>query len=242
MPKLNLLTLDRPEVAAGHIPGVQPPFLDPYATHEHGTRRTYDLLSGVYSASTLFFHSRAHREALRMAGIRDGMRVLEVATGSGEMFRRLVRANPNGRTVGFDLSPKMAARTQRSVRRHFPKAVAFCNAVDARGLPFREEAFDVVVCCYLLELLSTDDIVLALLEIRRVLRPGGSLTLISVGEHAGPFNLLYELLGNAAPMLWGRQVSERIPAILERLNFGISCEHTVHQVGYPSRLLTARKQ
>jgi len=42
---------------------------------------------------------------IRAGGIQDGMKVLEVATGSGEMFRRLVRANPSGTTIGLDLSP-----------------------------------------------------------------------------------------------------------------------------------------
>ena len=78
------------------------------------TRRVYDRLSAFYPLSTMFFHSRAHRSVIGASGIRDGMKVLEVATGSGEMFRRLVRVNPNGTTVGLDLSPNMAARTQRS--------------------------------------------------------------------------------------------------------------------------------
>ena len=69
------------------------------------TRRVYDLVSSVYPVSTYFFHSKAHDCALRHSGIRNGMRVLEVATGSGEMFRRLVKANPDGRTFGLDLSP-----------------------------------------------------------------------------------------------------------------------------------------
>ena len=47
----------------------------------------------------MFFHSRAHRSVIGASGIRDGMKVLEVATGSGEMFRRLVRVNPNGSTT-----------------------------------------------------------------------------------------------------------------------------------------------
>jgi len=218
-----------------------PAFRDPHSTREHGTRRIYDVLSGVYSASALFFHSRAHREALRLSRVHDDMRVLEVATGSGEMFRRLVQANPNGQTIGCDLSPKMAARAQKSARRHFPEASVLCEAVDARFMPFRAETFDVAVCCYLLELLSTEDIVQALLEVRRVLRPGGRLTLILVGEHTGLFNLLYEALGKAAPALWGRQVAERIPGILQSLNFGITGDCTVHQNRYPSRLLTACK-
>src|SRR5438874_1453375 len=104
----------------------------------------------------MFFHSRAHQCALDAAGLRDGMRVLEVATGSGEMFRRLVKANGTGSTVGVDLSPNMAARTQRAARRKFPRAHSHCQAVDARRMPFRNESFDAIFCCYLLELLSGD--------------------------------------------------------------------------------------
>ncbi len=44
------------------------------------------------------------------SGIRDGMKVLEVATGSGEMFEHLVRVNPSGLTFGLDLSPNMASQ------------------------------------------------------------------------------------------------------------------------------------
>ena len=77
------------------------------------TRRVYDTVAAVYPASTFFFHSKAHELTLRHSGIQNGMRVLEIATGSGEMFRRLVQANPKGTTFGLDLSPNMAARTQR---------------------------------------------------------------------------------------------------------------------------------
>ena len=78
------------------------------------TRRVYDRMAFLYPASSLLFHSKAHRRALGASGIEEGMRVLEVATGSGEMFRRLIRVNRSGATVGLDLSPNMAARTQKS--------------------------------------------------------------------------------------------------------------------------------
>ena len=48
------------------------------------TRQIYDLLSGVYPLSTLLFHEKAHKVALSLAGIDDGMRVLEVATGTNQ--------------------------------------------------------------------------------------------------------------------------------------------------------------
>src|SRR6202451_1320988 len=106
------------------------------------------------------------------------MKVLEVATGSGEMFRRLVRANRTGSTIGVDLSPNMAARTQRTARQKFPGARAPCQAVDARRIPFRDDSFDAIFCCYLLELLSSEDILSTLFEFRRILRDHGQLTLV----------------------------------------------------------------
>ena len=205
------------------------------------TRRVYDRLAAVYPLSTMFFHSRAHRCALESSGIRDGMKVLEVATGSGEMFRRLVRANGNGSTVGVDLSPNMAARTQHSARRKFPSARTHCQAVDARHMPFRNESFDAVFACYLLELLSGDDIALTVREFRRVLRDDGRLTLVLIGQSTPMFNAIYKVVGKIAPAFWGRQVEERVPELIESARFEILQDRIVKQTFYPSRVLVARK-
>ena len=210
------------------------------ATLAERTRRVYDRLSAVYPISTMFFHSRAHRCALEASELRNGMRVLEVATGSGEMFRRLVNANPRGSTFGVDLSPNMAARTQRAARRRFPSAAAHCHAVDARQMPFRNESFDAVFCCYLLELLSGDDIVRTLGEFRRVLRDRGRLTLVLIGENTRVFNALYKVAGKLAPAFWGRQVERRVPELIEAARFQILEDRHIRQGFYPSRVLVAK--
>jgi ubiquinone/menaquinone biosynthesis C-methylase UbiE len=211
------------------------------ATLSLRTRRVYDRLAAVYPLSTMCFHSRAHRCALEISGLRDGMRVLEVATGSGEMFRRLVRANARGSTVGIDLSPNMAARTQRIARRRFPSAQTHCQAVDARHMPFRGDSFDAIFCCYLLELLSADDIVSTLHEFRRILRTQGKLTLVLIGQNTAVFNGFYKVLGKIAPAFWGRQVEQRVPQLIDSMRFEILHDRQVRQSFYPSRVLVARK-
>jgi len=198
-------------------------------------------LAAVYPLSTMFFHSRAHRCALGASGLRDGMRVLEVATGSGEMFRRLVHANSAGSTFGIDLSPNMAARTQKAARRRFPASHSYCHAVDARQMPFRNESFDAIFCCYLLELLSADDIVRTLGEFRRVLRDRGHLTVVLIGQNTALFNSVYRVLGSIAPAFWGRQVERRAPELIESVRFQILEDRQVRQIFYPSRVLVARK-
>jgi ubiquinone/menaquinone biosynthesis C-methylase UbiE len=211
------------------------------ATLAGRTRKVYDRLAAVYPMSTMLFHSRAHRRALHASGLEDGMKVLEVATGSGEMFRRIVRANAQGTTIGVDLSPNMAARTQRTARRKYPSAVTYCQAVDARHMPFRSETFDAVFACYLLELLCADDIVSTLGEFRRVLRDGGNLTMVLIGQNTAMFNAIYRVLGKVAPAFWGRQVEQRVPELIESVRFRILKDHTVTQTFYPSRVLVARK-
>jgi len=206
------------------------------------TRRVYDALASVYPASTFLFHSRAHACALRSSGIRNGMRILEVATGSGEMFRRLVRANPDGKTVGLDLSPKMAAHTLRRARTECPRAEAHCGAVDVRDLPFRDGAFDAVMCCYLLELLSQDDITRTLREIVRVLRSGGRFSLVVIGQNVRLFNRLYGVCGSLAPAFWGRQVEHDVPSMIREAGLRIVADQFVRQGFYPSRVLAARKR
>jgi ubiquinone/menaquinone biosynthesis C-methylase UbiE len=211
------------------------------ATLADRTRRVYDRMSVVYPLSTMFFHSRAHRCALEASGLRDGMRVLEVATGSGEMFRRLLDANRSGATVGVDLSPRMAARTQRAALRRFPGVRAACQAVDARNMPFRNETFDAIFCCYLLELLSADDIVSTVGEFRRVLRDKGRLSLVLIGQNTAVFNSVYKVLGRVAPAFWGRQVEQRVPELIESVKFRIVSDRMVRQTFYPSRVLVASK-
>lgn len=210
-------------------------------TIARSTRRVYDALASVYPASTYLFHSRAHACALRHSGIRDGMEVLEIATGSGEMFRRLVAANPRGKTFGLDLSPNMAARTQAHARHRFPGAGIHCGAVDARQMPFRGASFDAVVCCYLLELLARDDIRQTLCEVQRLLRPGGTFTLVVIGQNVEFFNRVYDVAGKLVPAFWGRQVESAVPAMVHEAGLVAERNQFVRQGFYPSRVLVFRK-
>ena len=208
---------------------------------EH-TRRVYNLLASVYPVSSMLFHSKAHRTALSLAEISSGMNVLEVATGSGEMFGRLMEANPEGMTCGIDLAPKMAAKTQRMAAKKLPRVRAHCQAVDARSIPFCDETFDAVVSCYMLELLGVEDVARTLREMHRVMRPGGRIALVLIGQHDAVFNVWYRFIQSVAPAFLGPQMEHAIPKMLDECKFDLEHDRRVRQTLYPSRIVVARKR
>jgi ubiquinone/menaquinone biosynthesis C-methylase UbiE len=206
------------------------------------TRFLYDLVAPFYPISSRLFHTNAHAKTLELLNLRNGSSVLEVAMGSGEMFQRLVRANPGGQTIGVDFSANMAAQSQAKIRQTHVGVDAHCPCTDARQLPFRDSSFDALVCCYLFELLSEPHMLEAMDEMGRVLKPGGRLGLILVAQSESTFNLLYKACTLVAPAFWGRQVSSAMPDLLRSREFEIEGATKVRQLYFHSRILVAKKR
>jgi ubiquinone/menaquinone biosynthesis C-methylase UbiE len=105
-------------------------------------------------------------------GLRDGHRVLDLATGVGAMASRLRAQFPGIHLVGIDLS-----RTQlAAARANHPELTVLRG--DATRLPFADETFDRVHCSWLLE--HVPDPVAVLRDVRRVLKRDGSAHFIEV--------------------------------------------------------------
>jgi len=109
------------------------------------------------------------RHLVAAAALRPGQQVLDVATGTGTAALEAAAAvGVGGEVVGLDLSAPMLA--QARVRAGGLPGVQFLEG-DAMRLPFPDERFDVVLCASALFFMP--DLVAALQEWRRVLRPGG---------------------------------------------------------------------
>ena len=213
------------------------------------TQRVYDRAAPLYPLTALLFHSRAHRQALELAGPLEGRTVLEVAVGSGDLFRKLLKRNRTGLSVGVDLSPGMVSVTQRRLngthgRNGSPnngQGQFSLQAVDARQMPFPAGTFDALFNCYLFCLLSPGDIQRTISEFHRVLRPGGKLLMVNDGEGSRVFNVIYGSLGYAVPSYWGRRVAAQVPRFLEDGGFRIRQHEVVSQTFYPSSVILAER-
>lgn len=118
---------------------------------------------------------------MALAGVRTGESVLDLRCGTGLLaLPAAAAAGRNGRVVGVDSSAAMLVRASlRSSPATDAAPVAWVRAHDGE-LPFPDGAFDKVVCGARLQ--HVDDARATIEEVRRVLRPGGRLTVSSWGS------------------------------------------------------------
>jgi ubiquinone/menaquinone biosynthesis C-methylase UbiE len=134
-------------------------------------QETYDHLAPVYDRRWAFYTEATLRATLDGLDPHPESRVLDLATGTGELARRLLERPCDLVIVGLDLSRAMLSRGQDK-----PGLCAWEPVQgDATRLPFGDGAFDAVLCANAFHHLSRPAEALA--EIRRVLRPGGMLVL-----------------------------------------------------------------
>ena len=112
-----------------------------------------------------------------------GSRVLEAGCGVGAQTVILAKKSPMAKIVSIDVSPDSLAQARELTRNEGIENVTFQPA-DIFDLPFEDESFDHIFVCFVLEHLSEPRE--ALMCLKRVLRKGGSMTVIE-GDHGSAY-------------------------------------------------------
>jgi ubiquinone/menaquinone biosynthesis C-methylase UbiE len=112
-----------------------------------------------------------------------GSRVLEAGCGTGAQTVTLARNSPHARFVSVDVSAASLAEAKRRADTAGIANVQFRQA-DLFALPFEPQSFDHVFVCFVLEHLSRP--LEALAALKRLLRTGGSITVIE-GDHGSAY-------------------------------------------------------
>src|ERR1700736_4094951 len=111
-------------------------------------RAMFDRIAGVYdlmnTAMTAGLHHRWRSRAADLACVGPGSRVLDVATGTGDLAIELAcRVSPGGEVVGSDFAEGMLARARAKASALGPDRVRPCfEWGDALRLPFAKDSFD----------------------------------------------------------------------------------------------------
>lgn len=147
---------------------------------------SYDLMNDLMSAG---MHRAWKAFTIAIAAVRPGERVLDVASGSGDLARVFARrAGAEGEVWLTDINRAMLARGRdRLLDEGRALPLAQC---DAERLPFRADYFDCVSVAFGLRNMTHKEAALA--EMRRVLKPGGRLLVLEFSRVWQPLTRAYD--------------------------------------------------
>jgi len=115
----------------------------------------------------------AHRELIEQARLGPGQRVLEIGCGTGNLTLLVKTLHPGVEVVGLDPDPKALARARRKAEGR--RLAVTLDRGYSDELPYPDGSYDRVLSAFMLHHLSRDEKSRTLHQVRRVLRPGGSL-------------------------------------------------------------------
>jgi len=137
---------------------------------------SYDRANQILSFG---MHHGWRAAAVRSSGARAGDRILDCATGTGDLalaFRRAV--GPEGDVVGTDFCEEMLALASKKSDRA-GLSVRY-EPADVLALPYKDGSFDVASIAFGIR--NVEDPARGLAEMARVVRPGGRVVVLEFGQ------------------------------------------------------------
>lgn len=163
--------------------------------------RRYDTANDLLS---LGVHKGWRRKAVRLSGAAPSQRVLDCATGTGDLALAFKRAvGSAGEVIGTDFCPEMLETAPVKAARAGLK-VKF-EVADALSLPYPARRFDVASIAFGIR--NVDDPLRCLRELSRVVVPGGRVVVLEFGQPGGVFGALFRFYSRVIMPLIGGLVT-----------------------------------
>jgi demethylmenaquinone methyltransferase/2-methoxy-6-polyprenyl-1,4-benzoquinol methylase len=137
----------------------------------------YDLLNRVMSMG---IDQSWRRKTVAAMSLPHGARVLDLATGTGDLALMIARLHPDAHVVGSDPSSGMLEVGVEKVARSGLTDRVELEVGDAQALPYESDSFD--GCCIAFGIRNVPDRSAALAEMARVTKPGGRVAVLELGE------------------------------------------------------------
>ncbi|HPQ24172.1 MAG TPA: bifunctional demethylmenaquinone methyltransferase/2-methoxy-6-polyprenyl-1,4-benzoquinol methylase UbiE [Gammaproteobacteria bacterium] len=150
----------------------------------------YDVMNDLMS---LGVHRLWKRFAIELAGVRPGQRVLDLASGTGDLADRFADlVGPDGLVLMTDINAAMlGVGRDRMVDRGHAGNLAYAQ-VNAEALPFPDDTFDLVTIAFGLRNVTHKEKALAAMY--QALRPGGRALVLEFSKPLNkPLEKLYDL-------------------------------------------------
>jgi demethylmenaquinone methyltransferase/2-methoxy-6-polyprenyl-1,4-benzoquinol methylase len=149
----------------------------------------FDRIAGLYdrmnSVMTAGLHHAWRRRAADLAALSPGQRALDVACGTGDLTLALAdRVAPGGEVVGTDFSERMLSLAREKAAERASGARLRFEDANALALPYGDDEFDAATVGFGAR--NFADLDQGLLEMARVVRPGGRVVVLEITTPTRP--------------------------------------------------------
>ena len=152
----------------------------------HSVASRYDLMNDLMSVG---LHRAWKMFAIVSANLQPGMRVLDIAGGTGDMARAFAkRVGTSGSVVLTDINASMLNIGRDRLLNQ--GLMLPCVQCDAEALPFANNSFDLVCVAFGLRNMTHKE--LALAQMNRVLKPGGKLLVLEFSKITAALKPFYD--------------------------------------------------
>lgn len=157
------------------------PYRSGEAKHEQ-VREMFDSIAPAYDVMnrmmTFGIDRRWRSEAVARVAENKPRRILDIATGTGDLAIKMARDISDARITGVDLSAGMIDIGRNKVKAASLTGRVFMRQADALRLPFADNTFDVITVAYGVR--NFEHLDRGYAEMLRVLRPGGRLVVLEL--------------------------------------------------------------
>jgi len=203
-------------------------------------KKSYAKVAWFYDFWGWLTESKAAKKVIELARIENNSRILEVAVGTGLVYKELVKKNPNGQNIGIDLSEAMLKKAKRRMsgfsESHFELLIG--NALD---LEFEDNSFDILINNFMIDLMPDEDFNPILSEFYRVVKPGGIAVISTFSFGYKRIHKFWHWIAKKFPELLTNCRPINIVTNLQEVGFTIEERILVSQNTFPAEVIKVRK-
>ncbi|MDX1477213.1 MAG: bifunctional demethylmenaquinone methyltransferase/2-methoxy-6-polyprenyl-1,4-benzoquinol methylase UbiE [Saprospiraceae bacterium] len=172
------------------------PYHQSAESKKHQVRKMFDNIAPHYDFLNHFLSAgmdiRWRKRAIAMVGAEPGERILDMATGTGDMAIALARTYPGTTVLGVDLAPQMLRiASKKTAARQLGDRITYQEG-DSEQLPMADGSFHHATVAFGVR--NFEHLERGLAEMHRVLKPGGRIVVL---EFTKPRSFPFKQLFNA---------------------------------------------
>lgn len=146
----------------------------------------YDFLNHFLS---LGIDRKWRKKTIKTLVGNNPQKILDIATGTGDLAVEIKKQFPNSRVTGLDLSPGMIALAEKKVQKKGIEGIDLLVG-DSENLPFEDNSFDAITVAFGVR--NFGDLPAGLKEMNRVLKKGGRVAILEFSKpRSTPFKQLF---------------------------------------------------